>query len=253
VPLAPPLVAVIEAGLATMEKIGAVPVIASVTVAVLVTPPPVPVTVSVYVPTAAVAPTAKLRAELPFPGAAIEVGVNVGVTFAGVPLTDSATALLNPFSAEVLIVTEPLLPCATDTEFGEAEMLKLGAGAVIVSVAVVVWVTPPPVPVTMSVYVPTAALAPTAKLIVELPVPGAAIDVGLNVGVTFAGRPLIDKATALLNPFRAEVLIVTEPLFPCCTETEFGEAEMLKLGDDCDVALASVESALSPPASGFAL
>jgi hypothetical protein len=96
-------------------------------------------------------------------------------------------------------------------------------------------------------------MAPTAKLRLELPVPGAEIEVGLNVGVTFAGRPLTDNATALLNPFSAEVLIATEPLFPCCTETEVGEAEMLKVGDNNDVAIASVESALSPPASGFAL
>jgi hypothetical protein len=98
-----------------------------------------------------VAPTAKLRVELPLPGAAKDAGVNVGVTFAGVPLTDSATALLNPFSAEVLIVTEPLLPCCTEAEVGEAEMLKLGGGAVMVSVTVVVLVTPPPVPVTVNV------------------------------------------------------------------------------------------------------
>ena len=100
---------------------------------------------------------------------------------------------------------------------------------------------------------PTAALGPTAKPRVELPVPGAAIDAGVNVGVTFAGRPLTESATELLNPNRAEVLIVTEPLLPCSTESELGEAEMLKLGAACAVAVASPESALSPPASGFAL
>ena len=81
----------------------------------------------------------------------MDVGVKVGVTFAGRPLTDSATALLKPFKADVLMVTEPLLPCGIDTEFGEAEMLKLGWGAVIVSVTLVVWVTPPPVPVAVRV------------------------------------------------------------------------------------------------------
>ena len=79
------------------------------------------------------------------------------------------------------------------------------------------------------------------------------MDAGVNVGVTFAGRPVTENAIALLNPFSAEVLMVTEPLLPCSTETEVGEAEMLKLGDACEVALASLESALSPPASGFAL
>jgi hypothetical protein len=101
--------------------------------------------------------------------------------------------------------------------------------------------------------VPVAAVAPTAKFRVELPVPGAVIDAGVKVGVTFAGSPLTDNATALLNPFRAEVLIDNEPLLPCCTETEPGDATMLKLGDACGAALVSPESALSPPASGLAL
>ena len=79
------------------------------------------------------------------------------------------------------------------------------------------------------------------------------MDVGLKVGVTFAGTPLTDRVIELLNPFNAIVLIVTDPLLPCCTESEVGEAEMLKLADACAVALASPESALSPPASGFAV
>ena len=77
------------------------------------------------------------------------------------------------------------------------------------------------------------------------------MDAGVNVGVTFAGRPLTDSETELLNPFSAEVLIVTEPLLPCCTESEVGEAETLNVGEACGVAVASPESALSPPASGF--
>jgi len=98
---------------------------------------------------------------------------------------------------------------------------------------------------------PAATPAPTAKAKVELPVPGVAMDAGVNVGVTFAGSPPIDSATALLNPFKAEVLILTEPLFPCRIETEFGETEILKLGNASRGALASAESTLSPPASGF--
>ena len=74
-------------------------------------------------------------------------------------------------------------------------------------------------------------MAPTAKPSMELPDPGAAIEVGVNVEVTFAGRPLTDNPTRLLNPFSAEVFIVTEPLLPCWTESEVGEAEILKVGD----------------------
>ena len=65
---------------------------------------------------------------------------------------------------------------------------------------------------------------------VELPEPGAAMDVGLNVTVTPVGWPLADKATAELNPPDTVVVIVDAPLPPCATETEVGEAEMAKLG-----------------------
>ncbi len=66
--------------------------------------------------------------------------------------------------------------------------------------------------------------------IVELPAPGAAIDVGLNVTVTPVGCPLAVKATAALNPFDTVVVIVDAPLPPCTTETEPGDAEIAKLG-----------------------
>ena len=65
---------------------------------------------------------------------------------------------------------------------------------------------------------------------VELPEPGAAMDVGLNVTVTPVGWPLADKATAELNPPDTVVVIVDAPLPPCATETEVGEAEIAKFG-----------------------
>jgi len=78
------------------------------------------------VPVAVVEVTAIDMVELPEPGAAIEVGLNVTVTPVGCPLAVNATAALNPPDTVVVIVDEPLLPCATDTEVGEAEMAKLG-------------------------------------------------------------------------------------------------------------------------------
>lgn len=65
---------------------------------------------------------------------------------------------------------------------------------------------------------------------VELPDPGAAIDVGLNVTVTPVGWPLAVKAIAASKPPDTAVVIVELPLLPCTTETELGDAEMLKLG-----------------------
>ena len=64
--------------------------------------------------------------EVPEPGAAIVDGVNVTVTPVGCPLAVNATAPLNPPDTVLLIVDDPFPPCATDTEPGEADKLKLG-------------------------------------------------------------------------------------------------------------------------------
>jgi len=56
----------------------------------------------------------------------IEVGLNVTVTPVGCPLADSATAVLNPPEGVAVIVDDPLPPCATDTDPGEADSVKLG-------------------------------------------------------------------------------------------------------------------------------
>lgn len=77
---------------------------------------------------------------------------------------------------------------------------------------------------------PATVVEATAILIVELPDPGAAMDVGLNVTVTPVGWPLAVNATAALKPFDTVVVIVEAPLLPCATETEVGEAEMAKFG-----------------------
>jgi hypothetical protein len=65
---------------------------------------------------------------------------------------------------------------------------------------------------------------------VELPEPGAAIVEGENVTVTPVGWPVAVKATAPLKPPETVLVIVDEPLPPCATDTEPGEADKLKLG-----------------------
>jgi hypothetical protein len=72
----------------------------------------------------------------------------------------------------------------------------------------------------------------TAMVIVDAPEPGAAMDVGLKVTVTPVGWPVADNAIAESKPPEITVVIVEVPLLPCTTETEVGEAEMVKLGDD---------------------
>ena len=81
----------------------------------------------------------------------------------------------------------------------------------------------------------------TARVRVEVPEPGAAIDVGLKVAVTPVGWPVADKAMEELKPFATAVVIVDVPLMPCATETEVGDAEMVELGTT-DPASASIRA-----------
>lgn len=70
--------------------------------------------------------TVMVMADVPLPGAGMVLGLNPTVTPEGMPEADKAIELLNPARAVVVIVDEPCPPCATLTEFGEAEMLKSG-------------------------------------------------------------------------------------------------------------------------------
>ena len=62
---------------------------------------------------------------------------------------DRAIDELKPPEATVAMVDLPLLLWATETDVGEADIVK--AGTVTVSVTVAVWVAPPPTPVTVMV------------------------------------------------------------------------------------------------------
>lgn len=87
---------------------------------------------------------------------------------------------------------------------------------------------------------PVAVVDATARVTVEVPEPGAAIDVGLNVTVTPVGWPVADNAIAESKPPETAVVIVDAPLLPCTTETEAGEAEIVKVGDDVPPARAVI-------------
>jgi hypothetical protein len=100
------------------------------------------------VPVAVEEATAIVIVEEPEPGAAIEAGLNETVTPEGCPEADRATALLKPPETVVVIVELPEFPCCTETDVGEAAIVKFGVAAgVTVRETDVVWVTPPPVPV----------------------------------------------------------------------------------------------------------
>ena len=127
----------------------------------------------------------------------------------------------------LVIVDVPLEPSATETEVGEAEMVKL-AGTATIKLKVEEFVMPLPDPVTVMVYVPTAVVEEAFKVSVELPEPGAGIVMGLKDAVTPVGMPLADNVIAASNPPVRIGATVVVPLPPCCTVTEPGEILMLK-------------------------
>lgn len=214
------------------------------TVVVCVLPPPVPVMVMVPEPVPELGLTVTVIVEVPEPGAAMGVGVKVTVMLDGKPFADRAIAALKPFRAVVVIVEAPEPPTFTVSAVGDALRVKSAAGGVVtVRVTVVDWVTPPPVPVTVIEYVPGVVVEATARVRVEVPAPGAAMDVGLKLTVTPLGWPLADKAIAESKPLKTAVVIVAVPLLPGATESEVGEAEMLKFG-----VVAAPTSALIRPA-----
>jgi hypothetical protein len=86
------------------------------------------------------------------------------------------------------------------------------------------------VAVTVTVEVPTIAVLSAVNVKVELPLPGAAMEVGLNAAVTPVGSPETDSATAELKPplIDVERLVLLEP--PCVTNTLAGDAASAKSG-----------------------
>lgn len=96
---------------------------------------------------------------------------------------------------------------------------------------VAVCVTPPPVPVTVMVRPPSRAREPAFMVMVELPEPGAAMELGLKLTVTLLPIPEADKPTAELKPPEMVVVMVAVCEPPLATLTELGEAPMVKFGE----------------------
>src|SRR5260370_20209753 len=154
-------------------------------------------------------------------------GLNDAVAPEGSPLAERLTVCAEPLVVAVEMVLVPDPPCATERLEGEALMEKsFATGAVTVSVTGVLCVAEAPVPVTVTVYVPTAVLAPTAKVSVELP-PEVTL-AGLNVAVVPAGTPLADRLTLCAEPLVVAVEMVVVPDPPCTTDTVVGLALMEK-------------------------
>ena len=189
--------------------------------------PETPVMVTVLVPVVAVLLAVNVRVLVPVAG----FGLNAAVTPLPRPLADRVTLPAKPLVGWIVIVVVPCDDRVMVKLVGDAVSVKLPvATAVTVRLTVAFCVMLPPVPVTVMVYVPVAVVAATAMLMVEVPEPGAAMDAGLKLTVTPVGWPDAVKAMAELKPPETVVVIVDEPFPPWTTETEAGEAEMVKLG-----------------------
>jgi hypothetical protein len=94
--------------------------------------------------------TARVKVDVPEPGAAMDVELKLAVTPVGAPDAARVMAELKPPDTAVVMVETPLLPCRAETAVGEAVSVKAGlAAAVTVSEIVADSVKPPPVPVTV--------------------------------------------------------------------------------------------------------
>jgi len=115
-------------------------------------------------------------------------------------------------------------------------------------VTVVVWVIPPPVAVMVIVWFPIAEFLPTLTVIVEVPVPGAAMELGLKVTVWLFPCPEADKVIAESKLPEMVVVIVAVPDELLATVIDAGEAEMVKpAGTGRPILVISARPAPLPP------
>lgn len=197
-------------------------------VCVFVVPPPDAVTVRVEVFTAAVDVAFKVKVLLPFPGDAMLVGTKFAVIPAGSPLTESAIADLNPFTAAPVTITgvDPLR--ATTTLAPPNVSVKVGP--ITVRPNVCVFVTPPPVAVTTGEYVLPRVVAAAVRVSVLPPLPGIARLAGENFAVTPPGSPLTENVIADLNSFAPVVFSPNVVELPAVTVALVDDAVNVNVG-----------------------
>ena len=98
-------------------------------------------------------------------------------------------------------------------------------------------------------WAPIAAPLPTLIVIVEVPEPGAAIEVGLNVTFCAPPCPEVDKVIAESKLPSAVVVMVTLPVAPWASVIAAGDALILKsaLTDEVTVRLIVVVCVMLSP------
>lgn len=108
---------------------------------------------------------------------------------------------------------------------GDTDIVKFGS-AVTIRLRVALSVVEPLVPVTVTVAVPTVAVAEAVNVSV-LPA-DPVTEVGLKAAVTPAGRPLALKVTVPVKPLKGDTVTLLVAVVPCMTVVPV--AEMLKPG-----------------------
>jgi hypothetical protein len=177
-----------------------------------------------------------VNALLPFPGVAMLVGANFAVTPFGNPLTASAIADLNPFTAtafKVNVVAPPAVTVAL-----AAFAVSANVGTITVRLSACVLVSPPPVPLNVRVEMPLPALEDALIVKVLVPLPGEAMLAGVKLAVTPFGSPLIESEIADLNPPSAaadtviavELLAATVALAALGVSVKFGATTVTAIG-----------------------
>ena len=77
---------------------------------------------------------------------------------------------------------------------------------------------------------PVGVVEPTTIVIVELPFPGAGMEVGLKVAVAPEGSPEAESAIELLKPPLTAVVMVDVPWLPCAMLSDAGDAVIVNVG-----------------------
>jgi hypothetical protein len=155
-------------------------------------------------------------------------GANVAVTPLGSPVSEKATAELNPVPAVEFTVM------GRDTPWAMLALVALSPRVNVpdtVRLMACALVTPPPVAVTVSVAVLPAALEAAVRVSMLVPTPGEAMLVGVKMAVTPVGSPLMVKATAALKLFTFAVVSVTDEAAPGRRETLATLEDKVKLAD----------------------
>jgi hypothetical protein len=189
--------------------------------------PEVPVMVTVAAPTVAVL----LAVSVSTLELVDDVGLNEAITPLGSPVAVNDTLPVNPPTSATVMVSVPVLPCATDREVGEGVSVKPGVvEALTVRVMVVVAVRVPEVPLMVTVAAPTVAVL----LAVSVSTLELVDDVGLNEAVTPLGRPDAVNVTLPVNGLTSVTVMVSVPLLPWVTDSVDAEGVSVKPGDVVD-------------------